>query len=209
MEKRYNIVLADPPWSYRDKCTAGERGAVYKYQTMELDKVKELPVCQLAADNCVLFLWATMPMLPEALSVVKAWGFTYKTIGFGWVKTNKKETSTLAWGMGNWSRSNLEVCLLGIKGKPKRASAGVHSVVIRPRMEHSRKPPEVRDRIVQLCGDLPRIELFARDRGLGWDVWGDEIDSDIALIGIDDNGKAESWRSAKTNDQRGANVDAL
>ena len=109
-----------------------------------------------------------------ALKVIKEWGFEYKTCGFSWVKKNKKADS-LFWGMGYYTRSNNEICLLATKGKPKRVSSGVHQVVIDKIREHSRKPDCVRDRIVKLCGDLPRIELFARQKTPGWDVWGNEV----------------------------------
>lgn len=173
-DKKYKIIYADPPWSYRDKARSGNRGASFKYPTMTLDNIKNLPVQDIADDDCILFMWITFPQLDNALSVMKSWGFTYKTIGFTWVKLNKKSPS-LFMGMGNWTRSNAEVCLIGVKGKPKRVSASVHSVVISPIEQHSKKPDEVRERIVELCGDLPRIELFARIRTDGWDVWGNEV----------------------------------
>ena len=191
---KYNIIYADPPWTYRDKCNAGERGACHKYDVMSIDDICDLNVPAISDDNSVLFLWATWPLLQEALYVMLKWGFAYKTIGFVWVKTTKKaheklwSASFYEWlnrltfmGMGNWSRSNSEPCLMGIRGKPKRASASVKSTIIAPIGEHSAKPPETRDRIVQLCGDLPRAELFARDKTLGWDVWGNEIESDLML----------------------------
>ena len=118
-------------------------------------------------------MWATFPMLREALDVIEAWGFTYKSIAFNWVKQNKSGVG-LFMGLGNWTRSNSEICLLAVKGKPKRVSAGVHSVILSPIQQHSRKPAEARDRIVELMGDLPRIELFAREAAPGWDAWGDE-----------------------------------
>lgn len=112
-------------------------------------------------------------MLREALEVIEAWGFTYKTVAFNWVKQNKTGAG-LFWGLGNWTRSNSEICLLAVKGKPKRMSARVHSVILSPIQQHSRKPAETRDRIVELMGDLPRIELFAREAAPGWDAWRDE-----------------------------------
>ncbi len=113
-------------------------------------------------------------MLPFAFDVIKAWGFTYKTMAFTWIKQNKK-SPTLFWGIGNWTRSNAEFCLLATKGNIKRVAPNVHSVVMSPVARHSQKPAEVRDRIVQLMGDCPRIELFARERVPGWDAWGDEV----------------------------------
>ena len=148
-EKKYKIIYADPPWSYRDKALAGDRGAGCKYDVMNIKDIKKLPVKDLADDDCVLFMWVTMPMLEEAFDLMRAWGFTYKTCAFTWIKQNKKADS-LFWGMGNWTRANAELCLLGIKGKPKREDAGVHSVIISHIEEHSKKPAETRDRIVKL-----------------------------------------------------------
>lgn len=112
-------------------------------------------------------------MLKEALDVIEAWGFTYKTVAFNWVKQNKNGAG-LFMGLGNWTRSNSEICLLAVKGKPKRVSAAVHSVLLTPIQHHSKKPDEARSRIVDLMGDLPRIELFAREAAPGWDSWGNE-----------------------------------
>lgn len=121
-----------------------------------------------------------MPKLDECLAVVKAWGFEYKTVAFTWVKRNKKARSWF-WGMGRWTRANAELCLLATKGKPKRLSASVSSIIDTPIEGHSKKPDEVRKRIIQLVGDLPRLELFARQKTPGWDVWGNEVPNDINL----------------------------
>jgi N6-adenosine-specific RNA methylase IME4 len=177
---KYSIIYADPPWTYMDKASAGNRGAFYKYDLMDDNDIYSIPVSEIADDDCILFIWATFPKIAEALETIKAWGFTYKTVAFTWVKTNKKSDS-LFWGMGRWTRSNAEVCLLATKGKPKRINAGVHSVVMSPIGRHSAKPAEVRDRIVSLVGDLPRIELFARSASDGWDVWGNEIEPTVYL----------------------------
>lgn len=111
----------------------------------------------------MLFMWATFPQMQEALDLIKAWGFTYKTVAFSWVKT-VKDGSKPAFGVGYYTRNNVEVCLLGVKGKPFKEVGNMSSVVISPREEHSKKPDIVRDKIVELCGDIPRIELFARKR---------------------------------------------
>jgi len=175
---KYNVIYADPPWRYAQK---GLQGAAERhYPTMGIEELCALPVADLAAPDSVLFLWATFPQLPEALRLIKAWGFTYKTVAFAWVKQNKK-ANTLFWGMGYWTRANVELCILATKGRPRRKSAGVHQVVLAPVEEHSKKPDIVRDKIVTLMGDLPRIELFARQTPPGWDVWGNEVDSDITL----------------------------
>ena len=146
-----------------------------------------LPVGELADKDCALFLWVTIPCLLEGVHVLQAWGFTYKTIAFVWVKQNRKADS-LFWGMGYWTRSNVEFCILATKGHPRRQNAGVHQVVMSHIEEHSKKPQEVRDRITQLMGDVPRIELFARQKVPGWDAWGNEVKSDISMEGSDVNG---------------------
>ena len=169
--KLYNIIYADPPWTYEDKASAGERGAIYKYHLLTIEEIKLLPINLISAPNCSLFLWVTMPQLPVAFEVISAWGFSYKTVAFTWIKKNPK-SGTNFWGMGNWTRANPELCLLATRGSPKRISANVHSVVESPIREHSQKPWEVRDAIVELMGDLPRIELFARSHTDNWDYWG-------------------------------------
>lgn len=172
--RKYNIIYADPPWSYRDKCNAGRRGACYKYQTMTLDEIKALPVADIAAENCLLAMWWVPSQPKEALEVVEAWGFTFKTMkGFTWHKLTKHGKSFF--GMGNYTRANTEDCLFAIKGKPVRQSAAVRQFIEAPVREHSRKPDEARDRLVELMGDVPRIELFARTAFPGWDAWGNEV----------------------------------
>jgi N6-adenosine-specific RNA methylase IME4 len=171
---KYGIIYADPPWEYRDKAAAGNRGAGFKYRTHNATWIRSLPVRSIADKDCALFLWVTMPMLDTAFSVIRGWGFEYKTCAFTWVKRNKKSESWF-WGMGSWTRANAELCLLSVTGKPKRVDAGVHSVIDTPIGQHSVKPDAVRDRIVRLMGDVPRIELFARKKSEGWDAWGDEI----------------------------------
>ena len=173
--KKYNIIYCDPPWSYKDKALAGNRGACCKYETQDKEWLDSLPVEKLADDNCVLFLWVTMPKLNECWELIKNWGFVYKTVAFTWVKRNKKAPSWF-WGMGRWTRANAELCLIATKGKPKRINAGVHSIIDTPIQGHSQKPDEVRKRIVELLGDLPRIELFATEKVDGWDAIGYEID---------------------------------
>ena len=178
----YNIILADPPWSYRvwNKPDEG-RTAASHYNTMSIADIRALPVGRLAAKDCTLFLWVTFPTLREALTVLDAWGFTYKTVAFVWVKLNRK-SPTLFWGLGHWTRANAEICLLATRGHPKRVSPAIHQVIVSPVEEHSKKPDEVRERIVQLMGDLPRIELFARQSTPGWDVWGDEVSPTVDIM---------------------------
>jgi N6-adenosine-specific RNA methylase IME4 len=180
MTGKYNIIYADPPWTYQDKALAGNRGAGCKYKLMTLDELGAMPIYDLAADNACLFTWVTMPKLDEYFNLMRAWGFKYKTCAFTWIKTNKK-SGTLFWGMGRWTRANPEVCLLATKGRPRRISASIHSVIMAPIGKHSEKPDEARQRIVGLCGDLPRVELFARIKPEGWDVFGNEVAGSIIL----------------------------
>ena len=147
---------------------------------MSIDELCALPVETLAEKDCLLFLWATFPQLPEALRLIQAWGFTFKTVAFVWLKLNKK-SPTWFYGLGYWTRDNAEICLLAKRGKPKRRSAGVHQFIISPVEEHSKKPDVTRDKIIELAGDLTRVELFARQKTPGWDVWGNEVDSDLSL----------------------------
>jgi len=169
----FNIILADPAWTYKDKALAGNRGACCKYDVMSIEDIKNLEVGKIAADDCVLFLWCTYPKLNEVFDVIKAWGFEYKTVAFTWVKKYRNGDNFM--GMGRWTRANAEVCLLATKGKPKRISASVRQIIESIPERHSKKPDIVRDKIVELCGDLPRIELFARERAEGWSSWGLEI----------------------------------
>lgn len=175
----FEIIYADPPWSYKDKAKAGNRGAEFNYPCMSIEEICRLPVKSLASPNATLFLWVTSPMLAEGFRVMGDWGFTYKTIAFVWVKQTKY--GKMFWGMGNWTRANAEVCLLGIKGKPKRIAKNVHQIVSSPIREHSRKPDEIRTKIVDLMGDLPRIELFAREKVPGWSSWGNEVECNVRL----------------------------
>ncbi len=178
-QKKYGLIYADPPWHYKVYSKKGMgRSAESHYPTMNIEDIKALPVADLADKDCALFLWVTFPCLLEGIEVLKAWGFEYKTTAFVWVKQNRKADS-LFWGMGYWTRSNVEICLLGTKGRPKRADAGIHQVVISHIEEHSKKPQEVHNRIMKLMGDVPRIELFARRKTEGFDVWGNEVESDI------------------------------
>lgn len=149
-------------------------GACGHYDLMPMKEIEGLPIHDISAENSVLFMWATFPYLKEQIQLFDKWGFRYRTLGFSWIKTNPKNGKPF-FGVGYYAKSNCEVCLMGIKGKMKPVSNSVSSCVISPRREHSRKPDEVRERIVELFGDLPRIELFARHQSVGWDCWGNEV----------------------------------
>lgn len=171
--RKYSVIYADPPWSFEVWSGAGkDRAAENHYPTMQQEEIEALPVSRFAADNCALFMWAVMPQLAEALRVIAAWGFEYKTCAFVWVKQTQDE-QRLATGMGYWTRANAEICLLATKGSPPRLNADVHQVVMSPRLEHSRKPDEIAARIERLIPG-PYIELFSRRKREGWDAWGNQ-----------------------------------
>ena len=174
--KRYDVIYADPPWKFLTYSEKGKgRSAERYYPTMAKEDIQNLPVKRISAKDSVLFLWVTAPCLIEGLELIKAWGFTYKTVAFTWVKHNKRNDKPFM-GLGYYTRANAEYCLIATKGKVvKRQSRSVSSVIISHIERHSKKPDEVRKRIVELYGDRPRIELFARDIEDGWDCFGNEV----------------------------------
>lgn len=180
--KKYNIIYADPPYEYKES-GSGNRTIKAHYPTMNIDDIKILPIKNLQADKCILFLWVTFPRLEQGLEVIKAWGFKYYGLVFDWVKLSKNGKPS--WGMGYYTRQNSEICLIGVpKDKYRRLkpiNRDVLSVVHSLREEHSKKPDCIRDLIVRAIGDLPRIELFARQKTQGWDAWGNEVESDIDM----------------------------
>ena len=170
---QFGAILADPPWKFETWSDAGKgRSAERHYPTMNFDQLKALPVSEVAAKDCVLFLWATWPMLLSAISLIDAWHFKYKTCGFAWMKN--RPLGGLSLGTGYWTRANTEVCLLAARGHPKRLNADVPQAILEPRREHSRKP-DVYERIERLVGG-PYLELFARQRRSNWVSWGNEVD---------------------------------
>ena len=174
-DKKYNIIYADPPWKYgggKNKKTFQGLASVH-YSTMKTSDICKLPVRDIASDNCVLFLWVTPPQLKDGLKVLNEWGFKYKTVGFTWIKHYK--SGKPFFGLGFWTRSNAEFCLIGTKGRIKRVDNTVPQLIQSEIRAHSQKPDEARDRIVKLMGDLPRIELFAREKADGWDYFGNEV----------------------------------
>ena len=180
--QKYEVVLADPPWHFQSWAPE-KAGREVPYNTMSLDDIKALPVQDIAADDCVLFLWIVWPNLLDAIEVIKAWGFEYKTCAFAWIKADGSQVDMFHeevkadMGLGYWTRANSEVCLLGTRGSPRRVDAGVRQAIIEPRREHSRKPSCVYDRIERLMGrDTRRIELFARTQRANWHCWGNQTD---------------------------------
>lgn len=179
----FKATLADPPWGFKTwsgpEKKVASRGSVAPYQTMEIEEIAALPVANLAAENCVLFLWIVWPTLPEALNVMNSWGFGYKTCGFAWIKADQYKLFALQedihMGLGYWTRANSEVCLIGTKGNPKRKDNSIRQGIIEPKRQHSRKPDCVYERIERLVAG-PYLELFARSTRPGWTSWGNEVD---------------------------------
>jgi N6-adenosine-specific RNA methylase IME4 len=171
--RRYGVIYADPPWSFRNWSEKGTgRNAVSHYDCLSFEQLSKLRVSDYAAEDCALFLWAVDPLLHKAFELIRAWGFEYKTVAFYWVKQNTK-TEGFFTGLGYWTRANPEQCLLATQGKPRRINRDVRKLVVSPRREHSRKPEEVRVQIERLVAG-PYLELFARDTKGGWDCWGDQ-----------------------------------
>lgn len=176
----YRAILADPPWKF---LTWGQivSDRAPDYRLMTPDQIEDLPVEEIAADDCVLFLWITWPLLEHALRVIDAWGFTYKTCAFAWMKADVSTINMfpgpvdVSMKLGYWTRANSEACLLATRGKPKRLKADVRQGIIEPARQHSRKPDCVHERIERLVAG-PYLELFARRRRPGWDCWGNETD---------------------------------
>ena len=176
--KKYNIIYADPPWDYGN--TKNHNGQFWgiadrHYPVMKLDEIKSLPILDLCEPNAYLFLWVTSPFLEKGFEIIKSWGFKYATVGFVWVKTTNDGKRVRTDGLGKYTISNAEYCLIARRGKYWRVAKNVQQIVQCPKAAHSKKPDEVRDRIVQLCGDVSRIELFARQTAPGWDSWGNEV----------------------------------
>lgn len=173
--QQFSVIYADPPWEFKVYSGEGKtRSAENHYDTASLQKIKSLPVGQLAEKDCALFMWGVWPELTGALEVIQAWGFTFKTCGLLWVKQNKSGEGTFT-GMGYWTRANSEPCLLATRGNPVRLNQDVHQVIHAPVGAHSAKPDEARKRIERLIAP-PYIELFARGPVEGWTTWGNEIE---------------------------------
>lgn len=183
--KKYNIIYVDPPWEYGDKLLHRGGSASSHYDEMTIEEICKLPLGSIAADDCLLFCWATWPQLFELPRVFNAWNFQYKTCGFIWIKTYPTGKKVL--GQGSYTRGNTEFCLIGRRGSFNRQSGKVSQIVetleadefspvtIQAELkQHSKKPDIIRKKIIELCGDLPRIELFARTKIHGWDTWGND-----------------------------------
>ena len=179
----FDIILADPPWKFLTRSPKGNgRGPERHYPTMTLEQLQALPVGGLAADNAALFLWCCWPSLfRDVPGLLSAWGFDYRTLAFIWIKANRNGAGFFQ-GLGYYSRSNSEPCLLAVRGRMPVESHAVHQVIYSPVRRHSQKPGEQYERIEQLYPGRRYVELFARSKGRpGWAYWGNEIESDIGL----------------------------
>ena len=178
----FGAILADPPWTFQTWSQAGkDRSPEKHYGVMDTEELLKMPVGEVSAKDCMLFMWICWPQLPEALAIISQWGFQYKTCAFCWMKAHTqqidifRDDSDVQVGMGYYTRSNSEVCLLATRGKPKRLNADVRQGIIAPRREHSRKPDGVHERIERLVAG-PYLELFARQKREGWTTWGNQTD---------------------------------
>lgn len=185
--KKYEIIYADPAWTYGSKELYGDKNKEGKrenrfrklermYDTMSLSEIKKLPVKNMTEKNAACFLWVTDSHLKQGIEVLESWGFKYKTVAFNWIKkTNKGNTFV---NFAPWTLKSSEICLLGIKGTMGKLKTDntVRQLIEAERTKHSKKPKEARERIEQLFADVNRIELFARENHVGWDAWGNEVE---------------------------------
>jgi N6-adenosine-specific RNA methylase IME4 len=190
---KYSLIYADPPWKWLARSPKGEgRSASRHYQTMSLDDIKKLPIGSISESRSVLCMWAIDTMIPEALELMDAWGFQYKTVVFYWIKENKKSPGFFM-GNGYYTRANPETCLLGTRKKNRdlgirgggipRVDKGVRRLIVSKIGRHSEKPEEAALRLERLFGDVSRVELFARRRRPGWDVFGNQVEGSIQIGG--------------------------
>ena len=171
--KKYQIIYADPPWEMGAK--SKNRVLLPKYAVMSSNDIIKIPIDSIADDNCALLLWTINAKIPDAIKLIEKMGFRYVGVAFCWVKTSQKTGKPNCRMAGNYTLQAVELCLLAIKGKMKTEDRKVRQVLMHQRLFHSKKPNIIADEIVRLFGDLPRIELFARDKKQGWDVWGNEV----------------------------------
>jgi len=181
--KKYQIIYADPPWKTKTfkQRKDGWLSRDLEYPTMTFTEICELPVKTLIDEDAILFLWCVESEIPRVAELMLAWGFTFKQVGFVWhkkAKTTDGQNSTF----GSYTRRSTELCFLGTRGKYLVKSRAVEQFISEPKRRHSQKPDEIRSRIVKLVGDIPRLELFARQKTEGWDVWGNEVESDINIF---------------------------
>lgn len=185
-DKKYDIIYADPPWDYGgktqfDKTSKSKEvidfsknifisSANFEYPTVKTSILKQMPIGQITKEDCLLFMWVTNPHLAQGIELGQAWGFEYKTVGFVWDK--------MIHNPGQYTMSYCELCLIFKKGKipTPRGARNIKQLIRVPRMEHSRKPIEVLNNIDKMFPTQSKIELFARHKPVGWDVWGLDVE---------------------------------
>lgn len=181
--KKYDIILADPPWSFDvwNPETGGDRSPEAHYSTMTVEDICALPVADIAAKNCALFLWAVWPRIFDAEKVINSWGFTYRTLAWVWVKANRNGLGFFT-GMGYYTRANTEPCLLAVRGSMPVNDHGIQALIYSAVLQHSRKPIDQYRKIRSLYPEGRRVELFARRSHPGWDAWGNEAPASVPLF---------------------------
>lgn len=199
--KKYNIIYADPAWSFGNRMYSSNKNDHHReisraYDVMTTNDIANINVKDITADDAICFMWTTDAHIPDAIKVMRAWGFKYKTVAFIWQK--KEKSGKQVCFMGQWTMKNCEIVLLGTKGKMSKylKSRKVRQLQEAPRERniHSRKPQLIRDKIVEMFGDeLPKLEMFARIKTDGWDIWGNEVECDTNLMAA----KADKVRGQK------------
>ena len=181
---KYDVILADPPWTFSVYNAAkSDRHVSHKYDLMTTEQICDMPIRSMTADNCALFLWATWPNILDAFEVITAWGFTYRTEAWTWIKA-KRGGLGFHFGMGYYTRANTEPCLLAVKGAMPVVSHDIQALIYHPVMAHSRKPDDQYRKIEALYPNMRYLELFARRKREGWDSWGNEVDNDVELVPV-------------------------
>jgi len=197
----YGLIHADPPWAFATR-GAGDKVPTQgdqPYATLTMEDLITLPVPKAAAPDCVLVMWTTSSHVVQAIDLARAWGFTYKSLGFVWVKTQKGDPTKPKMGMGFWVRQECETTLVFCRGAPKRIDAGVRQMIFEPAREHSRKPEEGYARCERLAAG-PYLDLFGRASRPGWTVWGDEATKFDAPAGARPLGVKDAWAAGELAD---------
>ena len=193
-QTKYQIIYADPAWDFKgggiyQDSGRKDRSISSQYKLTKTNDMAKLPIKDITDKDAFLFMWCTDSHLKQGIELMEAWGFRYSTIAFIWVK--QYASGSLCSNVGRWTMKNCEIVLLGLKGTPLKykKAKNIKQLVMAERTGHSVKPDEVRNRISQLCGDLPRIELFARKKTDGWDVFGNEVEGSVELETSANNGR--------------------
>ena len=183
-DKKYNIIYADPPWNiegYVKQTKKGMSAYDLPYKTMTSSAIINLPIKEIAADDAILFMWVVDAKIPIVSEIMSAWGFDFKCLGFLWYKKARTTNGNNA-PFSQFTRRSCEYCFIGTRGKSLIRKHNVDQLVSIPKKRHSSKPAAFRTLITDLCGNLPRIELFSRDKIEGWDCWGNQIPTTMQKV---------------------------